>query len=333
MTNLSPELCPQTQTKRPHRRLGVPHNCTFWPARGIRCAICQDPLWWASPTQLKCQNARPGNGYTCWNQVLVPVPLLVQKLFPPLITLLGHHPSLLDNVIDVVWSEHPGTSFQGQRLIETTESQLSELDQQEKRLVAAIATIPDSAALVAQLASTESEVRRLSQLRDATRAKLARSGGWVSREDIAASLSDSMGELSKTSYSFGERLRSLLPDIVVHPVQALDSPQVRPRIVVRIPGDATPGTPRELVIDAFAPPDYIKHATECARFLAENPYLGTCDLIGEHLGLNRMTVSRALRYAEVMRQHHANDPYVVLTQPPKKASRWRKESLQQPDAA
>lgn len=333
MTSPSPDTRPQTHAERPHRRLGVPHSATLWPARSIRCAICHEPLWWVSRTHLKCQNARSAGGHACWNQVLVPTPLLVEKLFPLLVALLDHHPQSLDNLIDVVWSEHPETSFQGQRLIETIESQLGDLAQQSKRLAVAIATIPDSAALVDQLAQTESEARRLTHLRNETQDKLARSEGWVSREDIAASLADFMTELSKTSYSFGERLRTLVPDIVAHPVQALDSAQVRPRVIVRLSAGTTPETPCELVVDAFDPPDYIQHASACARFLAENPYLGTCATIGEHLGVHKMTVSRALRYAAVMQRHQTNDPYVVLTQPPKNASRWRKQSLQQPDAA
>ncbi len=320
-------------SEQPNPRLGVARNSTLWPGRGILCENCHEPLWWVSATQLKCRNARPGSGNRCWNQVLVPAPLLLQKLFPQLVVLLGHHPQLLDNLIDATWAEYPGTSHQGHQLIQILETQMVELDQQTKRLAEAIAKVPNSAALVDQLVRTESEVRRLTDLCDETKRRLADTSAWISREDVVASLAEKMAELSKTSYSFGERLRAMFPDIVVHPVQALDSAQVRPRIIVRVHGGTTtPEIPSELVIDAFDPPDYIKHSSACARFLAENPYLGTCHAIGQHLGLHKVTVNRALRYAEVMQQHQADDPYVVLTQPPKKASRWRKQSLQQLDA-
>lgn len=319
--------------EQPHRRLGVSRSDTLWPGRGILCSICDEPLWWVSATQLKCRNTRPGSRCSCWNQVLVSAPLLRQNLFPQLVALLGHHPQILSDLVDAAWTEYPGTSHQAHRQLQIVEEQIADLKQQESRLVEAIAKMPDSAALLEQLGRTESELRRLNELRSTAQLKLAEPVG-ISREDIAASLVDVLTELSTTSYVFGDLLRAMFPDLVVYPVQALDSPQVRPRVIFRIPTTATTSaTPGDLVINAFEPPDYIKHATACARFQAENPYLGTCHVIGEHLGLHKLTVSRALRYAEVMRQHQTNDPYVVLTQPPAKASRWRKQSLQPPDAA
>lgn len=319
--------------EQPHRRLGVSRSDTLWPARGILCSICEEPLWWVSATQLKCRNARPGSRTPCWNQVLVPAPLLRQKLFPPLVALLRHHPQILSDLIDAAWTEFPGTSHHVHRDLQMIDEQLAELRQQGSRLVDAIAKMPDSTALLEQLGRTESELRRLNELRDAAQLNLADPVG-ISREDIAASLADVLTELSTTSYVFGDHLRSMFSGLMVYPVQALDSPQVRPRVVFRMPQIATiSATPGDLVIDAFEPPDYIKHATACARFQSENPYLGTCHVIGEHLGIHKLTVSRALRYAEVMRQHQTTDPYVVLTQPPAKASRWRKQSLQPPDAA
>lgn len=137
-----------------------------------------------------------------------------------------------------------------------------------------------------------------------------------------------LASFARTSHSFADFLRALIPEFCVRPVQALDTFQVRPRaeLVLRLPRDERQDTKtsrghRTLVVDLFDPPLHIRHADACRQARREMPE-ATLDTLAERLALNRMTVKRALDYGRRMERAGWSDPYRELDGPPARASRW-----------
>jgi hypothetical protein len=136
--------------------------------------------------------------------------------------------------------------------------------------------------------------------------------------------------LAERSCEFADLLRRLLPVFVVVPVQALDTPQVRPRARVTLSlrawaaeGEAAPEASAEL--DLFEPPAHVRHLPACLAAKRARPNASLNDLEVE-LGVNRMTVKRALDYARPPPSAGLTEPYRVLSERPTAASRWRKRA-------
>jgi hypothetical protein len=126
-------------------------------------------------------------------------------------------------------------------------------------------------------------------------------------------------------------MREMFPDFYVHPIQALDTPQIHPRVVLWLPEQTSESPdetqrPREsITIDAFDAPLPIANSQRCWQAKQDHPDW-TLDDIAQHLNLNRMTVKRSLGYARLMQERGTTDPYIVHTEKPAKASRWKAAS-------
>ena len=141
--------------------------------------------------------------------------------------------------------------------------------------------------------------------------------------------------LAATSFDFADVLRSVLPEFVIWPAQALDTAQVRPRakftlrlsamaIPVVVQGDENP-VPLDVhgVLDLFEPPQHIRHMAECLAMKRSEPRL-TLREIARRMGINYMTVKRSLDYARRMLREQLSEPYREVLTEPRQASRWRR---------
>ena len=126
-------------------------------------------------------------------------------------------------------------------------------------------------------------------------------------------------------------MRRIFPQFVIQPVQALDTPLVRPRakltfrpgsLVSNGPANGADVADAEVTIDLFEPPVHILHMSRCLAAKAENPHL-SLKKIATQLGINYMTVKRSFDYARRMQAAGLTDPYRELLERPEKASRWR----------
>src|SRR5207247_1311119 len=95
-------------------------------------------------------------------------------------------------------------------------------------------------------------------------ADAAPAGAFLSREEVAARPDGAVQSLAEQSTEFADLLRRRLPEFVIVPVQALDTPQVRPRARVTLSlrawaaeGEPAPEASAEL--DLFEPPAHIRH--------------------------------------------------------------------------
>ena len=117
---------------------------------------------------------------------------------------------------------------------------------------------------------------------------------------------------------------------LLEPVQALDTPLVRPRarltfrpsnLVSIQAGDSAELADIQVKIDLFDPPVHIGHMPACLAAKAEAPKL-SFKKIAAKLGINYMTVKRALDYSRRMVAAGMSEPYRVLRDRPETASRW-----------
>jgi hypothetical protein len=165
----------------------------------------------------------------------------------------------------------------------------------------------------------------------AQRRRSAESGDLPTKEQIAERLPELLMRLASTSYEFADLLRRIFPHFIIQPVQALDIPLVRPRakltfrpgsLVSNGPANGADVADAELTIDLFEPPVHILNMPRCLAAKAENPQL-SLKRIATQLGINYMTVKRALDYARRMQAAGLTDPYRELIERPEIASRWR----------
>jgi hypothetical protein len=128
-------------------------------------------------------------------------------------------------------------------------------------------------------------------------------------------------------------LREILPEFVVRPVQALDTPLIRPRAQLTLHADllagVTPGGVAEtedplnpITIDLFDPPLHVHHLAACLQLKRDDPRR-TLHEIGDELSISGMTVKRSLHYARLMERQGLMEPYRELQNRPARASRWR----------
>ena len=117
-----------------------------------------------------------------------------------------------------------------------------------------------------------------------------------------------MLQLLSTSYEFADVLRRLITEFRVVPVQALDTPQVRPRGMLTLnwgcllDGAPTgqPLTPVTANIELFQPPEHIHWINACGSLHVGRPRM-SLKQIAVQLGIGHMTAKRALDYARLMR--------------------------------
>ena len=247
------------------------------------------------------------------------------KLLPKFVAVLRKSSELWTKVIDAAWDEYRRTAEHSQRKLHDLDRSRRDLEQQSQRLAAAISKRPDSETLLIQLDAVESDLKRVRREIEVEQAKLRESQPLLSRDEVEQQAERAILELARTSRTFGQLLSRTFPDLQMVPVQALNSPQVRPRVVWRLPEIDSSG-PIELVVDAFEPSLPILHTKQCQACREQHPRW-TLEEIMDHLQLGRGTVNRALTYARKMAELGTTELFRVLTSRPAQASRWRKGSL------
>ena len=311
-------------------RKGVARSKTLFPGQHLKCPICGETMFWASRGHLRCRNAKPDSDHSCWNQTFVSVEHVRTMLLPKLLEILKEHPELRQRLIDTAWSEYERALVISRRHTDKDERRLAELQREAGQLAEAIAKRALDA-LLDCLEQTQTEIKALQTRLKHRRQEVEQSTKFMSKQDVENGLLDAVLELSQTSFEFGALMRQMFPDFYAYPAQALDTPQVHARVVLRLPtGSAEsdsngPENSESITIDAFEPPLHIANAQRCWTAKQEHPEW-SLKRIGKELSLCYMTVKRALAYARLMIARNTTDPYVVLTQRPAEASRWRAQS-------
>ena len=309
----------------PHPRKGTARKHSYWPGQHLRCAICGAELHWCGRSKLKCSNVLPGGPRTCWNHVQVNAEQVRGKLLPSLLSFLRSRPELQNLLIDAAWSEFQRATSRSRREQDGLEHRRQELLKDRERIMSLLIKHSESEGLHQRLDATESELRGLQSAIDQKRALDQTQAHYLTRDDLAERLDQVVLHLARTSYNFRSLLRRTFPDFLVMPVQALDTHQVHPRVKLVVPPfeEGKPAT--TIVVDAFDAPKQIRYAVECQRLKELHPDK-TLAQIGQMLGVSKKVVCDALKFARLMVDRNATEPYIELTAKPEKASRWRQAS-------
>lgn len=308
----------------PHPRRGTPRKATYWPGNHLTCR-CGAELYWGADDKLRCRNAAPGGPRSCWNQVLVRAEQVRTKVLPALMAEVRGMPELMETLVDTAWKTLQTHGQRGQRAIEARETRLAELHGDASRIMDWLLQHPDSPTMLERLTSIERQIAEENKKKETIAPQHELSA--MTMDEVASRIDDVVLHLSRKSYEFTKLMRRMFPEFRLVPVQALDSPQVHPRVKLTLPPMVDGGESKVLVIDAFESPLHIRHALDCRRLKESHP-AKTLIQLGEMLGINKMTVKRGLAYARLIENRQTTDPYLELTEKPEKASRWRKQSLQ-----
>lgn len=311
------------RTRSSSKLTGRPRSRTLWPGQQVCCGVC-GALMHSFGRYLRCSRARDKGSGRCWNHVQVDLEEMRERVFGWLSNLAETHAELRTALTDALAAEAERNRTGARREALVREIQI--LEGQANRLTEAIASGGDLAPLIVRLgtATTELEAarRKLSQL------ETTQASGTPDDRSLAVQVT----EVSLRSLEFADRMRHVLPEIRIQPVQALDTPLVRPRAVLRgvpiLVPDSQPDTEETSLwtVDLFSPPRHIALIEPCRHWKRERPDFNY-EEIGEQLGVSGMTVKRAFDYARRMDAAGLRDPYRELREKPRQASRWKRRPL------
>jgi site-specific DNA recombinase len=312
------------------KRLGVPRSRSIWPGQAATCAVCGSTVYYAG-SYLKCSNALVQLGRRCWNHVQVPAQLTRQLVVSGLMEYLNTMPPVRLAMVESVRTLLEQTSGGIRRRRRDWDRDIAALERQSANLATAIAEGGQLQVLLEKLRGVEDALQQARAGQLAEQQRSAESGDLPTKQQIDERLPELLLRLAGSSFEFADLMRRIFPLFVIQPVQALDTPLVRPRAKLTFrPGSlVSNGTANgadvadaEVTIDLFEPPIHILHMSRCLAAKAENPRL-SLKRIATQLGINYMTVKRALDYARRMQAAGVTDPYRELIERPEIASRWR----------
>jgi DNA invertase Pin-like site-specific DNA recombinase len=319
------EVKHRQKSGRNHRLNGQPRSRAIWPAQHARCAVCNG-LMYQIGKSLKCQNALVKGRRRCWNRVQVRSNVARRKILGALLDNAERSVELRQTLVEAVYAEQARTETRNNQTTLTIEREIVEGQRQADNLTLAIAQGGRMGVLLERLSEVNDKLKALSTQRESNPQV-----GPVSEETLNATgtLDSLLFSMAETSYVFADFLRSIVSEFFVHPVQALDTFQVRPRatLTVRIRSN-DPGEPDKdsqewkLVVDLFDPPLHIRHLEACRTARQETPN-ASLKTIARRLKLNHMTVKRALDYGRRMQGYRISEPYRELSEKPGNASRWK----------
>ncbi|REK24084.1 MAG: hypothetical protein DWQ42_13570 [Planctomycetota bacterium] len=322
------------QSGSDHPRYRVSRWNSIFPAQHATCAACEDPMHTIDSGQLKCQNAFEKGEDQCWNHVQVDGEIARQRIVSWVFQQANAYPGFRDVLLDETWSSLERLQRRERQRTDSHTARIKDLQQQASRLADAIAKGGGLETLVARLESVESDLAdaraRQATSRDDKRVTMT----CKSREELSRSLEQILLELAATSYEFADLMREILPELVIVPIQAIDSGLVRSRarLTLRVgeldTAQSNGVAPDEQVIevcteiDLFDPPAHFRHLPDCLRVKQDHPDWGYIR-IGRHLKIGRMTVKRAFALRKLMEAEGLSEPYRILKEKPSYASRWR----------
>lgn len=310
---------------RPSGRKGIARKRSIWPGQSATCGICGGTLYYAGK-HLICKNALGRSPRRCWNRVQVPAELTRQRVMTWLADYLTQSPSLhkaiAKSVRDLLDCGHDGSRRRKGQLVR----EIADLERKSKNLSQAIEEGGQLHSLIDRLRLVDDQIK-------AARTESRRFDEVVSQETetrIEDDLPVTLTKLAGTSFEFADFLRRLFSSFTVHPVQALDTPLIRPRGILTfrpdsvLDGSADPATVNDVrvEVDLFDAPVHIRHLARCVAAKQDNP-TWSLKKIATELALNLMTVKRALDYARRMAGAGLETPYRELQARPSKASRWQ----------
>ncbi|HSZ59740.1 MAG TPA: recombinase family protein [Tepidisphaeraceae bacterium] len=302
------------------------------------CIACKDLMYPVGQEQLKCCNGLIHETGGCWNHVQVPLKLLRAAMVDTLLARLERVPKSRRVMMEAAWHEVQKARHSEGGELEAIDAELAELRQQEENLTSAVATRGGKLeVLLKRLKTLAKSIKEAEQRRQEVATRIKEERFPKTLEQLEIDPRAVLLELADTSFKFAALLRRVFTSVVIQPVQALDSGQVHPRVLLTL--DLSVLSPQKqespvqldppVAVDVFEPPVHIRHLPALlekkAALLAQHKKASLSVLAAE-LKINRMTVKRALGYWKLMQAEGLTEPYRVLTAAPLNASRWKRSA-------
>ena len=305
-----------------HPLNGRPRKDSLFPGQHAVCGYCGGVMYRYGKF-IRCQNTLSSGARTCWNHVQPKIEVIHEKVLPWIFKVLSQHPQFRDTVAMAAWTEFQRLSKRRSRSGDSVTQTIAALQKQCDRLVKAIRKVDDSEDLIREyngakksLAEAQAQQRKLT--------KESQESDFISLEDVRHRLDDALTNLAQTSFEFACLLRKIIPRFEIVGVQQLNCPQVRPRAKLTLQIEASgesEGLCVETVIDLFDAPKPIANLAMCVEAKLTSPNK-TLKQLAQQLGINHMTIKRALDYARLMQSKGMAEPFEELLAEPTNASRW-----------
>ena len=319
-----------------HPRHRVARHKSYCGLQHTTCVACKDFLYTAGKDCIKCQNAIKRRNRKCWNHVQVDLPLLRQTVVDLCLSVMNRHPAAQQAFLESAWEGLRMRQGRGQSEIRQANREIATYQGQAERLAKAISLGGNLPVLVKTLAEANKQLKaamkRRKQLMENQDQTMP-----MSLEDFRVDPREALLKLANTSFEFANLMRRIIPQLVIQPVQALDSGQVRPRALIALdlsvllPPDHVGERPevQSFEIDLFQPPEHIRHLNDVVKLKEVKQAAGqkaSLTILADELRINRMTVKRALGYYKLMQAEGLSTPYRVLSAAPISGSRWKPRS-------
>ena len=308
---------------REHPLQGRSRKRSLWPAQHARCVVCGDMLYRYDRKVLKCRNANRSAGHTCWNRVQVNSEIATHILLTGLFQQLCDQDGFLEALQSAAHTEFARSRELKHRRELPDTDRLEDLQRQSANLTEAIVAGGQIAQLVDRLTQVTAGIQEI-QSRSETQQQSTRGVSNAIAARIDAEPLQVLLDTAAESFELADLIRAVCPVFDIVPVQALDTPQIRPMARLRCELISNTGTVDQIDLEKwlFEPPLHIRHLDECLRLKAEHPR-DSLKTIASRAGLNHMTVKRAFDYARRMDQAGVTTPFQILTSKPANASRWK----------
>jgi hypothetical protein len=292
------------------------------------CAIC-GKFYYQSGTVLKCQGALAKSSHKCWNHTQVRIEEVRGRVLPVLLEALAANPGFRSALSHFAFSTYESSLAGGDTELKYIASELKKCERSKKNYLKLLSEIEDLSTVSEELPRLEVKMKGLAARKAEIESQQSGTKRYATAAEIDADLPNVLASMMRESREFAAFLRKIIQARIV-PVQALDSTQVRPRLVFKISfrefvKDSMEAEEKEHTIDLFNTPEQVKHMQACLEAKRAHPEWSLKKIAAEleHLDITYMTVKRAFDYARRMEREGLTEPYRVLTERPAKASRWR----------
>jgi site-specific DNA recombinase len=326
------EMKPRDNQKsgRDHSRFGVRRCDTVVPYQHARCAICGKLMDVSGEGVMKCKQARSHAG-DCWNHVQINIDRTRVALIDLLLTRIAQTDGAWQAMLDAAWTEFEASQLRSNQSLSDIDRKIKTLKTEADRIVKAIRAGVALESITLESESIQKELKQAEVTRKSMIKKSSLQTPAMTREQFGIDPKTTLIKLAQTSFGFAELLRRIIPRFEIHPIQQIDSGQVRPRAILTIDpgllltnGQVQTSSPQTYELDLFNSPLHIALLPEVVKIKAENPkwgYVRIARAMGDEK--MRMTVKRAFRYKRLMDEEGLKEPYRILTEKPEHASRWK----------
>lgn len=307
-----------------------PRSRTVFPRQHATCGICGSLVYPVEGIALKCSQACRRQ---CWNRVAPREPVIRRRVLEAVMDLAVKQAGFRVALLNEIHTQVALLQSKSGQEIKALAKRIAETEKRMANITNAIemASGPIDV-LTAKLETLHKDRDELHKQVAQARAARHEEIGDIADGEIEGCLPEILQHLAAHSYGFADLMRRLIPVFEVHPVQALDTHQVRARARLRVcwtalldesagaeSGDSGGGGETWLTVDLF---DMSQHIADALKLIEQSRPDGSLSKVASALGMTRMRVKRARHYARLMAEAGTDDPYRELTEPPTQASRW-----------